>query len=76
MRAGTGYGGPDPWRHGKYMGEMWGDSISYDITDPELAAQLGPAHVLCRMDASTGEVGYGLFETQVYGAYPRYGFYE
>lgn len=74
MRAGTGYGGPDHWRHGKYMGEMWGDSISYDITDPQLTAQLGPAHVLCRMDASTGEVGYGLFETQVYGAYPRYGF--
>lgn len=74
LRAGTGYGGPDTWRHGKYMGENWVDSVSYDLTDEQLTAQIGPTHVLCRMDMDDGRVGYGTFETQVYGAYPRYGF--
>ena len=74
LRAGTGYGGPDPWRHGKYMGESWVDSVSYDLTDEALTAMIGPTHVLCRMDMDDGRVGFGTFETQVYGAYPRYGF--
>ncbi|MEU2006740.1 hypothetical protein ACH47B_36795 [Rhodococcus sp. NPDC019627] len=74
MRAGTGYGGPDAWRHGKYMGEMWSDSVSYDTTDLSLTQRLGPTHVVCRMESSNGDQGMGLFETQVYGAYPRYGF--
>jgi hypothetical protein len=74
LRAGTGYGGPDPWRHGAYRGENWVDSIAYDITDPEVTRGIGPTHVLCRMEASTGEVGFGTFETQVFGAFPRYGF--
>lgn len=76
LRAGTGYGGPDPWRHGKYMGESWCDSVRYDLTDEALTAQIGPTHVLCRMEADDGRVGYGTFETQVYGAYPRYGFFD
>jgi hypothetical protein len=74
LRAGTGYGGPDPWRHGAYRGPQWVDSVSYDITDPEITRVIGPTHVLCRMEASTGEVGFGTFETQVFGAFPRYGF--
>ncbi len=76
LRAGTGYGGPDPWRHGKYMGESWIDSVRYDLTDEALTAQIGPTHVLCRMEMDNGQVGYGTFETQVYGAYPRYGFHD
>lgn len=74
LRAGTGYGGPDPWRHGKYMGDGWSDSISFDLTDPAITSRLGPAHTLCHMESTRGETGYGLFETQVYGRYPRYGF--
>lgn len=74
LRAGTGYGGPDSWRHGKYMGEGWSDSVRYDLTDEALTAQIGPTHVLCRMEMDDGRIGYGTFETQVYGAYPRYGF--
>jgi hypothetical protein len=74
LRAGTGYGGPDPWRHGAYRGQNWVDSVSYDITNPEVTRVIGPTHVLCRMEASTGEVGFGTFETQVFGAFPRYGF--
>ena len=76
LRAGTGYGGPDPWRHGKYMGESWVDSVSYDLTDEAVTAKIGPTHVLCRMEMDDGRVGYGTFETQVYGAYPRYGFHN
>lgn len=74
LRAGTGYGGPDPWRHGKYMGENWVDSVHYDLADEALTAKIGPTHVLCRMEMDDGRIGYGTFETQVYGAYPRYGF--
>ena len=74
LRAGTGYGGPDSWRHGAYRGENWVDSIAYDIGDPQITRLIGPTHVLCKMEASTGEVGYGTFETQVFGAFPRYGF--
>jgi hypothetical protein len=75
LRAGTGYGGPDPWRHGAYRGQSWTDSVSFDITDPAVTAEIGPTHVLCRMEADTGEVGYGTFETQVFGSFPRYGLY-
>ena len=74
LRAGTGYGGPDDWRHGKYMGPSWVDSIEYDLGDAEVVSKIGPAHVLCRMERDDGVVGFGTFETQVYGAYPRYGF--
>lgn len=73
LRGGTGYGGPDPWRHGAYRGENWVDSVAFDITDTAVTSKIGPTHVLCRMEASTGEVGYGTFETQVFGAFPRYG---
>jgi len=76
LRAGTGYGGPDPWRHGKYMGDNWVDSVSYDLKDSAVTAQIGPTHVVCRMEMDNGDVGYGTFETQVYGAYPRYGFHN
>lgn len=76
LRAGTGYGGPDTWRHGKYMGESWVDSTSFDLTDEEVTKIIGPTHVVCKMSRDDGEVGYGIFETQVYGAYPRYGFNE
>lgn len=74
LRAGTGYGGPDPWRHGKYMGEHWEDSVRFDLTDQGVTALIGPTHVLCRMEMDNGKTGYGTFETQVYGAFPRYGF--
>lgn len=74
LRAGTGYGGPDPWRHGKYMGEAWEDSVRFDLNDADVTALIGPTHVLCRMEMDNGKIGYGTFETQVYGAYPRYGF--
>jgi hypothetical protein len=74
LRAGTGYGGPDPWRHGTYMGEGWVNSVQFDLTDSAVVAKNGPAHVMCRMEADDGEVGYGTFETQVFGAHERYGF--
>jgi len=73
LRAGTGYGGPDPWRHGKYMGAHWEDTVRFDLTDEAVTAKIGPTHVLCRMDMDNGKIGFGTFETQVYGAFPRYG---
>ncbi len=74
LRAGTGYGGPDDWRHGKYMGEEWESTLSYDLDDEAVTARIGPTHVLCRMAMDNGEIGFGTFETQIFGAYPRYGF--
>lgn len=74
LRAGTGYGGPDDWRHGKYIGATWSSSLRFDLCDPAVTARIGPTHVLCRMSRDDGAIGYGTFETQVYGAYPRYGF--
>lgn len=74
LRGGTGYGGPDPWRHGAYMGESWEGSVAFDLGDADLVAKIGPAHVCCRMELDTGAVGYGTFETQVFGAFPKYGF--
>jgi hypothetical protein len=57
-----------------YMGNDWMSTVSYDITRPEVTAKIGPTHVLCRMTMDDGQIGYGTFETQVFGAYPRYGF--
>ena len=56
------------------MGTDWASSLEFDLTDNDVIARIGPTHVLCRMTIDSGEVGYGTFETQVYGAYPRYGF--
>ncbi len=75
LRAGTGYGGPDPWRHGTYLGNDWVSSVQFDLTDESVTARIGPTHVMCRMEADDGEVGYGTFETQVFGAHERYGFH-
>lgn len=74
LRAGTGYGGPDPWRHGTYMGESWVNSVQFDLTDGTVTSKIGPTHVMCRMESDDGEVAYGTFETQVFGAHERYGF--
>ncbi|MCW2959531.1 MAG: hypothetical protein JWP18_2334 [Solirubrobacterales bacterium] len=74
LRAGTGYGGPDPWRHGKYMGATWSSTVTHDLGDTAVTAKIGPTHVVCRMETDTGLTGYGTFETQVYGTFPRYGF--
>jgi hypothetical protein len=56
------------------MGDGWVNSVSFDLSDSEVVARNGPAHVMCRMEADDGEVGYGTFETQVFGAHERYGF--
>jgi len=74
LRAGTGYGGPDPWRHGTYMGDDWVNSVQFDLTDASITEKIGPTHCMCRMEADDGEVAYGTFETQVFGAHERYGF--
>ncbi len=74
LRAGTGYGGPDDWRHGKYMGEQWVNTVRYDLDNEAITARIGPTHVLCRMEMDNGDIGYGTFETQIFGPYPRYGF--
>lgn len=74
LRAGTGYGGPDRWRHGMHMGPRWSDFVEYDLSDQATTAVIGPTHVLCRMQMDDGDIGYGTFETQVFGAYPKYGF--
>jgi len=74
LRAGTGYGGPDDWRHGKYMGAEWVNTVRYDLGDESVTAKIGPTHVLCRMEMDNGDLGFGTFETQIFGAYPRYGF--
>jgi hypothetical protein len=57
-----------------YMGPRWSDFVEYDLNDPATTAVIGPTHVLCRMQMDDGDVGYGTFETQVFGAYPKYGF--
>ena len=76
LRAGTGYGGPDDWRHGKYMGNPWVNTVRYDLSNDAVTARIGPTHVLCRMEMDNGDVGFGTFETQIFGAYPRYGFHS
>jgi hypothetical protein len=65
LMAGTGYGGPDSWRHGKYMGKQpWSSSVSFDVSDPDVLASLKLVrHTFCRMVADDGDVGYGSFET-------------
>jgi len=72
--AGTGYGGPDPWRHGKYMGTSWSDTVRFDLTDPTVVSSIRYlTHTLCRMKLDTGQTGYADFEFAVH-KYPRYGF--
>jgi hypothetical protein len=74
LALGSGYGGDD-WNHGKWMGEGWVDRVSYDLTDPELAARI-PFGMLDHVARGTinGSVGYGLFEHTNVGRHAPSGF--
>ncbi len=74
LSAGTGYGADADWRHGMYQGPLKVESRSYDLTDPAVLDRVtGLNDTLSRYTIGDA-VGYGVFETAVWGPLPRYGF--
>jgi hypothetical protein len=68
---GTGYGFSDHFRHGKHMGELFVDSVRYDLSDPVVLASMkgvldGSARFTLGDKVGFGELNYGIF-----GAYSR-----
>lgn len=66
LLAGLGYGGPDGWRHGTYMGSQWSSAVSYDLSDDDVMRQLGwVEHAMCELELDSGELGYSNIEVVV-----------
>jgi hypothetical protein len=72
--TGTAMGAVDDWRHGKYMGPSWASVRRFDLADPKDRASIptAGAHMLCRLELDTGEIGFADIESTVRN-YPRYG---
>ena len=65
---GTGYGFDADWHHGMWQGRLVVEAVRYDLSDPEVAAQMfGIVDAVSRFTASDGRVGHGLFEWLVLG---------
>jgi hypothetical protein len=78
LSVGTGYGVEDEWRHGKYMGADWCDSIERDLDDLDQWAHMLYVENLARFeidDSRVGRhVGHGFHETGFIGPYETLGF--
>ncbi|HEY7106332.1 MAG TPA: hypothetical protein VH986_08015 [Acidimicrobiia bacterium] len=74
LHLGAGYGGDD-WSHGRWMGRDWVDRVSYDLTDPGVAARI-PFGIIDHVGKATcdGAEGYGLFEHTNVGRHAPSGF--
>ncbi len=72
--VGTGYGQDADWRHGMYQGPLVVQGLKLDASKPEDKARLfGLLDNVARFELD-GQVGYGLFEYALFGAYERFGF--
>jgi len=72
--VGTGYGFDADWRHGMYQGPLVVQGLRLDESNPDEKAKLwGLVDNVARFTTPGGDVGYGLFEYLMYGAYERFG---
>jgi hypothetical protein len=75
LAAGSGYVNLDGWGHGVYQGELKVEGLVHDLSDPEERRKYAYLNeTLCRFETDTGEVGYGMHENMLIGAYRPTGF--
>jgi len=60
--------------HGLWMGSYYIDGFKLDLTNPEVAREASYLEdLMCELRCGD-EVGYGMFEVNVSGKFPKYGF--
>lgn len=76
-QAPGGYGGfYKNFVHGVWMGEDWMDGYKFDLTDPDVMAEIWGYCDYGSEFTCNGEVGYGTTELLVVGKYPKYGYMD
>ncbi|MGF0227435.1 hypothetical protein ACQR3Q_16935 [Dietzia natronolimnaea] len=75
LSMGAGYVGDPAWSHGRWMGRDWCESVTYDMTSPDVVNML-PFNVVDHVARATcnGDVGWGLFEHANMGRHDPSGF--
>jgi hypothetical protein len=73
IAIGTGYGVGDEFRHGMYLGDLVVEGKTWSMQELDTWAWYGIVDHAAKFEISTGEVGYGLHEHGLFGAFPKYG---
>lgn len=75
LNCGSGYGADAGWAHGYWKGRGWAEGVTYDMTDPEIAARV-PFGVVDHVGRAVcdGAEGWGLFEHGTFGRHAPSGF--
>ena len=75
LSMGSGYVGDPAWSHGRWMGRGWSESVTYDMTSPDVVSML-PFNTVDHVARATcnGDVGWGLFEHANLGRHDPSGF--
>ena len=75
LSMGSGYVGDPAWSHGRWMGRDWSESISYDMTSPDVTGML-PYNVVDHVARArcNGAEGWGMFEHASMGRHDPTGF--
>jgi hypothetical protein len=75
LAAGSGYVPDDTWGHGYYQGPLKVEGVTHDLSDADTRRRYAFLNeTLCRFEADTGEVGYGMHENMLIGVYRPGGF--
>lgn len=62
LGKGTGYGFDDDWRHGMWQGDEVVQGVSYDLTDPDVAASMFGIQESVSRFTCGDHVGHGMLE--------------
>lgn len=75
LSMGSGYASDPAWSHGRWMGREWSESVSDDMTSPDVVAML-PFNTVDHVARATcnGDVGWGLFGHANLGCHDPLGF--
>lgn len=77
LSLGSGYVGDPAWSHGRWLGRYWSESVTYDMTAPDVVSML-PFNTIDHVVRATcnGAVGRSLFEHANLGQHDPSGFTE
>lgn len=80
LNCGPGYGGDPDWNHGHWFGRDFIDSLSFDLTAPEIAGRIPfgvvdhVARATYAVDGGQATEGWGMFEHGTFGRHDPSGF--
>ena len=80
LNCGPGYGGDPDWNHGHWFGRDFIDTLSFDLTAPEIAGRIPfgvvdhVARATYAVDGGDAAEGWGMFEHGTFGRHDPSGF--